>query len=145
MVRGQFSAISGSCLELLLCFVLYCIVLYRIVLYCIISVWDQLSVTRLIWLGVSFLQFLGVVWNLAAAPLYGVVAAALGGSACRGGRATALSRRPRGTKSYRRDFRGVQNSLYCIVLYCIVSYCIVLYCVFVLYCILVFLYYIIVS
>ena len=48
------------------CIVLHCGVLYCIVLHCIVSSWDQLSATRLIWLG-AFLQFLGVGGRMVSA------------------------------------------------------------------------------
>ena len=90
-----------------ICILLYC-------MHCIVSSWDQLSATRLIWLGISFLQFLGVSGTWRPRRCNGVVAAALRRCGCRGGR---LSRS--------RGGRGV----ICIVSYCIVLYCISLYCI----------------
>ena len=83
LVGDQLSAISwGSCLESL-----YCILLYCFLLHCILSSWDQLSATRLIWLRISFLQFHGVSGTWPPRRCNGVVAAALRRCGCRAGHA----------------------------------------------------------
>ena len=94
----------NCCHVALLC---YCTVLYCTVLYCIVSVWDQLSAPRLIWLG-NLLQFLGVAWKFDCIVLYCIVILYCIVLDC--------------------------IVLYCTVLYCTVLYSIVLYCI-VLYCI----------
>merc|ERR1711965_808564 len=114
----------------LYCNVLYCIVLYCIVLYCVVSVWDQLSATRLIWLG-AFLQFLGVAWNFCIV-LYCIVLCCI--VLCCICLRSAFRNQVNLVGGLPAIFGSCLEILYCILLYCIVLYCIVLYCI-VMYCI----------